>query len=113
MTAQDLDRTMTTQDLNRTAEPERRQPLEHFFSASDARNDRWRALNVAAHDWAANGAGKAAAQKRLSDLFTEIMPIEDYWAYPGPVLMHTLKEAIDAQDANVVARLTQKVGRAL
>lgn len=97
-----------------TDEPtERLQPLEDFFSASDARNDRWRALNVATHDWAANGAGKAAAQQRVLQLFTEIMPIEDYWAYPGHVLMRSLKEAIDAQDANVAARLTQKIGRAL
>jgi arginine decarboxylase len=121
MTAQELKRTaISAQELKRAADAaspqpdaKRLPPLEDFFSASDARNDRWRALNVAAHDWAANGAGKAAAQKRLSDLFIEIMPIEDYWAYPGPVLMRSLKEAIDAQEPNVVARLTQKVGRAL
>jgi arginine decarboxylase len=92
---------------------ERLQPLEDFFSASDARNDRWRALNVAAHDWATDGPGKAAAQQRVSALFNEIMPIEDYWAYPGPTLMRSVKEAIDSQDANVVAHLTQKIGRAL
>jgi len=116
MTAKD----MTAKELNRIADqqrlqpdPERRQPLENFFSATDARNDRWRAFNVAAHDWAVNGAGRSAAQKRVLELFGDIAPMEDYWGYPGPVLMRMLKEAIDAQDANVVAHLTQKIGRAL
>ena len=104
---------MTAQDLNRTAEPERLQPLEDFFSASDARNDRWRALNVAAHEWATDGAGKSNAQKRVLALFNELAPIEDYWAFPGPMLMRSLKEALDAQDPNVVAHLTRKIGRAL
>src|SRR6187549_3328786 len=104
---------MTAQELNRTAGPERLQPLEDFFSASDARNDRWRALNVAAHEWATNGAGKSAAQKRVVALFNELAPIEDYWAFPGHSLMRSLKEALDAQDANVVAHLTRKIGRAL
>ena len=104
---------MTAQDLNRTAEPERLQPLEDFFSASDARNDRWRALNVAAHEWATDGAGKSNAQKRVLALFNELAPIEDYWAFPGPTLMRSLKEALDAQDPNVVAHLTRKIGRAL
>jgi arginine decarboxylase len=102
-------------ELNRTADKDAQQlqPMVNFFSATDARNDRWRALNVAAHDWAVDGAGKAAAQKRFLELFNEVAPIEDYWAYPGPALMRSLKEAIEGQDANVVARLTQKIGRAL
>jgi arginine decarboxylase len=104
---------MTAQDLNRTIEPERLQPLEDFFSASDARNDRWRALNIAAHEWATNGAGKSNAQKRVLALFHELAPIEDYWAFPGPTLMRSLKEALDAQDTNLVVHLTRKIGRAL
>jgi len=104
---------MTTQELNRTASPERIQPLEDFFSANDARNDRWRALNVAAQEWATNGSEKSAAQKRVLTLFNEFAPIEDYWAFPGPTLMRSLKEAIDAQDANVVAHLTRRIGRSL
>jgi hypothetical protein len=34
-------------ELNKDANAERLQPLEDFFSAGDARSDRWRALNVA------------------------------------------------------------------
>lgn len=98
-------------ELNRKVDAE--QPLEDFFSASDARNDRWRALNVAAHEWAVDGTNRAAEQQRVAALFNEISPIEDYWAFPGSVLMRSLKGAIDAQDANVVAHLTQKIGRAL
>src|SRR3954469_22883783 len=105
--------TTTAREVNRSAEAEKLQPLEDFFSAGDARSDRWRALNVAAHDWAVNGANKAAAQQRVLALFNEMSPIEDYWAFPGPNLMRSLKEAIGAQDADVVGHLTQQIGRAL
>ena len=73
---------------------ERLQPLEDFFSAGDARNDRWRALNVATHDWAVEGAGRADAQQRVVALFSEMAPVEDYWAYPGASLMRSLKESM-------------------
>jgi len=55
--------TAAARELKRTTDEivERVQPLEDFFSAGDARNDRWRSLNVAAHDWAVNGPGRAAA----------------------------------------------------
>ena len=100
-------------ELNKDETAERLQPLEDFFSAGDARNDRWRALNVATHDWAVDGAGRADAQQRVVALFSEMAPIEDYWAYPGASLMRSLKEAIDSQDATVAAHLTHKIGRAL
>jgi hypothetical protein len=66
-----------------------------------------------AHDWVVDGAGKAKAQQRVLSLFNEMAPIEDYWAYPGPSLMRSLKESIDAQDATVASHLTHKIGRAL
>jgi len=87
--------------------------MENFFSIAEARNDRWRELNAAAQVWASNGRGVSAARDRAVRLFAEIAPIEDYWAYPGPILMRTLKEALDALDAGVFAHLAQKVGRAL
>ena len=39
--------------------------------------------------------------------------MEDYWSYPGPSLMRSLKESLDAHDAGTFARLAQKIGRAL
>jgi arginine decarboxylase len=86
---------------------------EDFFSASDARHDRWRELNVAAHAWAGGGPNKDAAHKRVLALFSEIGPIEEFWAYPGPDFMRTLREAIEGGDAALAAHLAQKIGRAL
>ena len=86
---------------------------ESFFSASDARHDRWRELNVAAHTWAGDQGNKSAIRDRVTEIFSTIEPIEEFWAYPGPEFMRILKEAIKGGDAAFVARLTQKIGRAL
>lgn len=93
--------------------PAKHQTTDSFFSASDARHDRWRELNVATHTWAGEQGSKPAIQKRVIEIFSTIEPIEEFWAYPGPQFMRTLKEAINGGDAAVAARLTQKIGRAL
>ena len=53
------------------------------------------------------------AHQRVLRLFNELSPMEDYWSYPGPGLMRSLKEGLDAHDAGTFARLAQKIGRAL
>ncbi|MGE0659464.1 MAG: decarboxylase [Reyranellaceae bacterium] len=87
------------------------QPVDSFFFAAEARNDRWRELMAAATAWA--DKGNAAAHARVTRLFDEIVPIEDYWAYPGLTLMRSLKDALNAQNTGVFLRLVQKIGRAL
>ena len=59
------------------------QPVDTFFSAGDARSDRWRELNAAATAWASannSGAGRTRWSLRV---FEELSPFEDYWSYPG------------------------------
>ena len=89
------------------------QPVDKFFSASEARSDRWRELNAAANAWASAKHDGAAAPQHVLRLFNELLPMEDYWSYPGPGLMRSLKESLDAHDAGTFARLAQKIGRAL
>ena len=89
------------------------QPVDKFFSASEARSDRWRELNAAANAWASAKHDGAAAPQHVLRLFNELSPMEDYWSYPGPSLMRSLKESLDAHDAGTFARLGQKIGRAL
>lgn len=89
------------------------QPVDTFFSASEARSDRWRELNAAANGWASAKHDGATAHRQVLRLFEELSPIEDYWSYPGPNLMRSLKESLDARDAGSFARLGQKIGRAL
>ena len=89
------------------------QPVEKFFSASEARSDKWRELNAAATAWASAKEDGAAAHQRVIHLFNELSPMEDYWSYPGPGLMRSLKDSLDAHDAGTFARLAQRIGRAL
>jgi arginine decarboxylase len=82
--------------------------MENYFSASDARHDRWRELNVCAKAWANGGDGR-----RVQSVFAELATLEEFWAYPGPELMRLLKDAVASGDAAVTAHLSQKIGRSL
>ena len=61
------------------------QNLDHFFSSSAARLDRWRELNAKAQTWAAEarsgkrGGGRAATEAALA----EVRALEDFFAFPG------------------------------
>ena len=90
--------------------------LTDFFSAAEARTDRWRQLNAAARAWetaVAQGQPETPAHTEALRLFGEIRPLEDYWAYPGPRLLATLAEATEEHNAGVFARLVQKISIAL
>ena len=60
-------------------------PLDHFFSHSAVRLDRWRELNARAQAWAAGarsgkpGNGRAAVEAALADVHA----LEGFFAYPG------------------------------
>ncbi len=89
--------------------------LDHFFSSSAARLDRWRDLNAKAQAWAADarsgkpGGGRAAAEAALA----EVRPLEDFFAFPGHRLMKTLAERIASDDALGSARLVRRMSGAL
>ncbi len=89
--------------------------LDHFFSSSAARLDRWRELNAKAQTWAADARGgnarrgRAAVEAALVDLYA----LEDFFAYPGPRLMKALSERISSDDALGAARLVQRMSAAL
>jgi arginine decarboxylase len=99
-------------DVNLGAYHEKSRSIDTFFSALDARQDRWRDLSAAARSWAADTLGEGTALRRVQGLFFEIEPMEEFWAYPGPTLMRGLRDALAAQDG-VFVSLVQKIGRAL
>jgi arginine decarboxylase len=101
-------------DVNLGAYQEKSKGIDTFFSALEARQDRWRELGASSRSWAADAKGRGAeAHAHIQSLFAEIVPMEAFWAYPGPTLMRSLSEALAAQDAGVFASLAQKIGRAL
>ena len=90
--------------------------LSHFFSAAEARTDRWRQMNAAGRAWEsaiAQGRKDQQLYDEVVRLYAEIRPLEDYWAYPGPRLMATIGEVIEEPNAGAFVRIVQKVSSAL
>jgi arginine decarboxylase len=91
------------------------QRLDHLFSNSAARMDRWRDLNAKAQAWAADARsgrskqGGAAVQEALAG----VRPMESYFAYPGANLLRILEERIAENDAMGAARLILRMSNAL
>jgi len=57
--------------------------LANFFSASEARTDRWRQFERNRRAWEASIAQKQSGDKLHAEavgIFAEIKPLEDYWA---------------------------------
>ena len=90
--------------------------LTDFFSASEARTDRWRQLGVIARVWesaVATAQPDEAFHAEAGRLFAELGPLESYWAYPGPRLSVAVAKAIEERNASVFARLTQRISSTL
>jgi len=102
--------------MTKPTQPNTSLDLKDFFSAAEARSDRWHQLNAAGRAWEAAVAQGQPEDRLHADavrLLAEIAPLESYWAYPGPRLMAAVGEAIEQRNAGVLARLTQKISSAL
>jgi arginine decarboxylase len=90
--------------------------LGDFFSAAEARTDRWRQLTAVGRMWESAAAGTepdGGFQDEAGRLFSELSPLESYWAYPGPRLCAAVAAAIESGDAGVFTRLVQRISAAL
>ncbi|HXS30994.1 MAG TPA: hypothetical protein VN755_09185, partial [Steroidobacteraceae bacterium] len=76
--------------------------LKDFFSSSEARLDRWQRLSSA-----------AKAREPVEPLLAELAPLESCWAYPGAALLAELRSLAAAGDDVALARLTDRVSKAL
>ncbi|MBC5784960.1 aminotransferase class I/II-fold pyridoxal phosphate-dependent enzyme [Ramlibacter sp. USB13] len=78
--------------------------LADFFSATDARRDRWSRLEACAE---AYGAGRGGSSDKLlgeiRTLLDGMEPLEHFWAYPGPALMHSLRDLLAGGDGAAFA----------
>jgi arginine decarboxylase len=105
--------------MTTTIKPTSMTDLKDFFSAAEARIDRWRELSATARAWeAAVAQGQSrdvgdTAHAATARLLAEIKPLEAYWAYPGPRLMEAVEQALQERNAAVFARLAQKLSSAL
>ncbi|HET7537081.1 MAG TPA: hypothetical protein VFJ90_11535, partial [Candidatus Didemnitutus sp.] len=85
--------------------------LKDFFSASEARIDRWRSLHRVAQALGARPSDKLRAEAVA--LLGELGPLEDYQAYPGPHQMAQLQQRLSTGNWAVFARLVQRISAAL
>ena len=86
--------------------------LKDFFSATEARQDRWQQLHSTAKALARPRAA-ASLRAQAAQLLTELEPLESYWAYPGPGLFAQMQSLLKQEDFIAFARLTDRISRAL
>lgn len=91
--------------------------VDQFFTVAEARFDRWRSLLQSARTWEQeadrSGAKKEIYGEATSALFQELRQWEDFFAYPGRMLIRMLDDRIASGDAAGAARLTHTISTAL
>src|SRR5262245_4474546 len=87
--------------------------LRDFFSAAEARIDRWRTLNRVAKSLASASARPASGGEDPKALLAELGPLEELCGYPGPRLMAQVRERLQTGDKTGFARLVQRISGAL
>jgi arginine decarboxylase len=105
-----------TKAVSGAAVPSTSTDLADFFSATEARTDRWRQLNAIVRAWQSAAGGDTDATKRYAEavaLFGDVAMLEAFFAYPGPKVMSAIEEALAERNAGVCARLVQVVSGAL
>ena len=79
--------------------------LNEFFSATEARVDRWRSLHRLTKALAASDASATEhVRAEVNALLEELRPLEELNGYPGPELMARINEQLEAGDSAALAR---------
>jgi arginine decarboxylase len=99
-----------------TSSPASTWTLTDFFSAAEARADQWRQLSALTRAWqsaAARGRSEDTTFTDVLHLFGDVAPLEAFFAYPGPRLMHAIEQSLADRNTGVAVRLVQQVSAAL
>lgn len=83
--------------------------IDQFFLLYATRSDAWRDVVAAAENWA-NGTSDRDAVRAALD---EVAVLEEYHAFPGPHLMSSLRQRIEAGDSAGAALLTKRISEAI
>jgi arginine decarboxylase len=92
-----------------TKESPRSNDIDRFFAGPGSRADRWRDLVQLAEVWVANPHKGADVKSAIS----EMIPTEEFHAYPGTHLLAALQDHAAEDDAREVAALARRITRAL
>jgi arginine decarboxylase len=104
---------ITTTD---TTVPTQTSPLGNFFSAAEARIDRWRQVAATMRAWQASTLTherEDALYAEAVSLFGELAALEAFFAYPGPRVMSVIEQSLAERNPGVAARLVHHVSSAL
>jgi len=86
--------------------------FSQFFSAAEARIDRWRDLNRVAKALQAGG-DTAPLRERAAAVLGELAPLEELNGYPGPHLVAQVHDRLQSGDAAGFARIVGRISGAL
>src|SRR5262245_57186678 len=87
--------------------------LDHFFSVTAARLDRWRDLGKCTQAWVAKGASAAGLKAECARRLEQLRSFESFQAFPGLRLLKALEERVSSGDAHGTLRMVQRVSSAL
>lgn len=100
--------------METTARPVPDYDLNQFFSAAEARIDRWRSLNRIVRTLATQPQRDASdLRDKALAVLDELGPLEDLNGYPGPFLMAQVHARLAASEWHTLSRLVQRIGAAL
>ena len=90
--------------------------VDHFFTGTEARYDRWRGFLELTRQWAMaaeqrNGADAIHAE--LVKKFAELRQWESFYAYPGSTLINFLNERLTSGDVAGTVRLARTISTAV
>jgi arginine decarboxylase len=101
--------------MSNAADPQTTQ-VDRFFLGTEARYDRWRTFLSLAKGWAIAASQRASedsSRAKVAESLEELRSWEDFYAYPGPVLLNSLNERIGSGDAVGTARLARVISAAI
>lgn len=83
--------------------------MADFFSAAEARRERWSRLQVCTEAYTGGGMHKDKFAAEIRTLLDQIEPLEGYWAYPGATLMRALRDLLADGDAAGLANAAHRI----
>jgi arginine decarboxylase len=90
--------------------------VDRFYTGTEARYDRWRTLLQQAREWeisAKQPGSDSGHGARVIKSVAELRQWEDFYAYPGPVLLNLLTERATSGDVAGTVRLIRTISTAM
>ena len=83
--------------------------IDRLFFTPAARADRWRRLSSSAKAWSIGKSNQSQTQQ----YFDELVGFEEYYAFPGHIIMQVLSQSILAGNAGIASQTAARVSTAI